>query len=52
MQLDIIIPVLTGGVLLWWVGRGLSWTRRLVAAAVTLVVVICVMLFERSGILQ
>jgi hypothetical protein len=52
LQLDIIIPVLTGCVLLWWVSRGMSWTRRLVAAAITLVVIICVLLFERSGILQ
>jgi hypothetical protein len=52
LQLDVIIPVLTSCVLLWWVSRSLSWTRRLVAAAITLMVIICVLLFERSGILQ
>jgi hypothetical protein len=35
--------------LLWWVSRGMSWTTRLVVAAVTLVLIICVVLFERFG---
>jgi hypothetical protein len=50
LQLDIIVPVIMSCALLWWVSRGMSWTRRLVATAVTLVVIICVLLFERSGI--
>ena len=50
MRLDIIVPVIMSCALLWWVSRGMSWTRRLVATAVTLVVIICVLLFERSGI--
>ena len=49
MRLDIIVPVIMSCALLWWVSRGMSLTRRLVAAAVTLVVIICVLLFERSG---
>jgi hypothetical protein len=35
--------------LLWWVSRGMSWTTRLVVAAITLAVIICILLFERSG---
>jgi hypothetical protein len=50
LRLDIIVPVITSCALLWWVSRGMSWTRRLVAAAVTLAVIICVLLVERSGI--
>ena len=49
MQLDIIVPVIMGCAMLWWVSRGLSWTQSLVAAAVTLAVIILVVLFERSG---
>ena len=50
MQLDIVIPVIMSCALLWWVSRGMDWTSRLVAAAVTLVVIVCVLMFERSGI--
>jgi hypothetical protein len=49
LQLDIIVPVIMGCAMLWWVSRGMSWTHRLVAAAVTLAVIIVVVLFERSG---
>ncbi len=50
MQLEIIVPVLMGCALLWWVSRGMSWTTRLVVTAVTLVVIVAVVLFERSGL--
>lgn len=50
MQLDIIVPVVMSCAMLWWVSRGMSWTRRLVAVAVTLVVIVLVVLFERSGL--
>ena len=49
LQLDIIVPVVMCCALLWWVSRGMSWTRRLVVTAVTLAVIICVVLVERSG---
>jgi hypothetical protein len=49
MQLNVIIPVVTGCAMLWWIGRRMSWTRRLVVMAITLVVIICIVLFERSG---
>jgi hypothetical protein len=47
LRLDTIIPVVMSCALLWWVSRGMSWTTRLVVAAVTLVVIICILLFER-----
>jgi hypothetical protein len=48
VELDIVVPVIMSCALLWWFGRGISWTRRLVVAAVTLAIVIAVLLFERS----
>lgn len=49
MQLDIIAPVLMSCALLWWVSRGMSWTTRLMVAAVTLVVILVVVMIERAG---
>jgi hypothetical protein len=34
--------------LLWWVSRGMNWTTRLVVTSVTLVVIVCIVLFERA----
>jgi hypothetical protein len=50
LQLDIIVPVVMSCALLWWVSRGMNWTTRLVVAVITLVVIICIVLFERSGL--
>jgi hypothetical protein len=49
LHLDIIVPVLMGCALLWWVGRGMAWTSRVTVAAVTLVLVVCILLFERGS---
>jgi membrane protein CcdC involved in cytochrome C biogenesis len=49
LQLDIIVPVLMSCALLWWVSRGMTWTTRLTVAAVTLVLIFCILLFERSS---
>lgn len=49
LRLDIIVPVLMYCALLWWIGRGLSWTARLATAAVTLVIIIAVLLVERGS---
>ena len=49
MQLEIIVPVIMSCALLWWVSRGMSWTMRLAVTAVTLVVIVAVVMFERSG---
>ena len=49
MPLDIIVPVVMSSALLWWVSRGMSWTTRLAVTVITLVVVIAIVWFERSG---
>jgi hypothetical protein len=35
--------------MLWWVSRGMTWTTRLVVAAITLALIVGIVLFERSG---
>jgi hypothetical protein len=50
VRLEVIIPIVMSCALLWWVGRGMSWTARLVVAAITFAVIVCVVLFERSGL--
>jgi hypothetical protein len=50
LQPDIIVPVVMSCALLWWVSRGMDWTTRLVVAAITLAAIICIVLFERSGL--
>ena len=49
MNAEILVPVLAGCALLWWVGRGLTWSARLMVAAATLVLVIAVLFFERGS---
>ena len=46
---DILVSIMMGCAMLWWVSRGMTWTSRLMVAAVTLVVIICILLFERSS---
>jgi hypothetical protein len=48
LQPDIIVPVVMSCALLWWVSRGMGWTTRLLVAAITLALIICIVLFERS----
>ena len=48
MRPDIVIPVLMGCALLWWISRGMSWPTRLVVAAIALVVIVGILLIERS----
>ena len=50
MRPDIIVPFVMYCALLLWVGRGLSWTAKLATAAVTLVLIICVLLVKPSGL--
>jgi hypothetical protein len=50
LQLDIIVPVVMSCALLWWVSRRMSWTTRLGVTVITLAVIICILLFERSGL--
>ena len=49
LRLDIIVPVLMSCALLWWVSHGMTWTTRLIVAVVTVVMIICILLFERSS---
>jgi hypothetical protein len=48
-SLDIIAPVVMCCALLWWVSRGMTWNTRLMIAAVTLVIIVCIVLLERGG---
>ncbi|MGM4918076.1 hypothetical protein [Tardiphaga sp. CF115] len=48
MRPDIVIPVLMGCALLWWISRGMNWSTRLIVAAITLVVIMGILLLERS----
>lgn len=47
--LEITVPILMSCALLWWVSRGMSWTNRLIVAALTLAVIIVVVLVEQAG---
>jgi hypothetical protein len=47
VQLDILMPALMCCALLWWISRGMTWTARLMVTAVTLLLIVCVLWFER-----
>jgi hypothetical protein len=49
LSLDVIVPVIMSCALLWWIGRRMNGTTRLVVTAITLVVIICILLFEHAG---
>lgn len=48
MHLEIIVPVLMSCALLWWIGRGMGWSTRLMVAAITLVVIVAILLVEKA----
>jgi hypothetical protein len=48
MALEIIVPVLMSCAVIWWVGRGMSWTLRLTVIAITLAIVAIVLFVERG----
>jgi hypothetical protein len=48
MALEIIVPILMSCALLWWIGRGIGWSTRLMVAAITLVIVVAILLVERA----
>lgn len=48
-SLDIIVPVLMGAALLWWIGRGMGSRAMLIATAVTLAVIVAVLLIQNAG---
>ena len=47
--LDIIVPVLMGAALLWWIGLGMGGRAMLMATAATLAVIVGVLLFQNAG---
>lgn len=47
--LDIIVPIVIGAALLWWIGRGMSRQSMLIATAVTLAVIVGVLVFQNIG---
>jgi hypothetical protein len=48
MRPEIVVPAVMGCALLWWIGRDMKRTTRLIVAAVTLVIVGVVISIERS----
>jgi len=52
LPLDTIVPVIMSCALLWWIGRRMNWTALLAVAAITLMVIIVILLLERSGPLR
>ena len=48
MALEIIVPILMSCALLWWIGRGIGWSTRLMVAAITLVIIAAILLVERA----
>ena len=48
-SLDIIAPIVMSCALLWWVSRGMTWSMRLVIAAVTLALIVVIVTIERTG---
>lgn len=47
--LDIIVPVLMGAALLWWIGRGMGSRSMLIATAVTFGVIVVILLVQNAG---
>jgi len=48
MNLEIIVPLLMSCALLWWIGRGMSWSVRLIVTVVTLALILAVLGYEQS----
>ncbi|MDB5656409.1 MAG: hypothetical protein JWQ94_4022 [Tardiphaga sp.] len=48
MRPETVIPVIMGCALLWWIGRGIGWTARLVVAVITLALIAGVLVVERG----
>ena len=48
MQPEIVVPVMMSCALLWWISRGMTWTRRLTVTAITLVIIVGVLAFEHA----
>lgn len=47
--LDLIVPIVMGAALLWWIGRGMGGRAMLIATAATLAVIAGVLLVQNAG---
>jgi hypothetical protein len=47
-RLEVLVPALMYFIMLWWVGRGLSWQAKLGTTVVTLALVAIVVMVERG----
>ena len=47
-SLDIIVPVLMGVALLWWIGRALSLRAMLITTAVTLALIVVLLVVQNA----
>lgn len=47
--MELLVPLLIGMTLIWFVGRGAPLNMKLVTLAITLAVVILIVLAERAG---
>ena len=48
MRPEIIIPVVMSCALLWWIGRSMGWTTRLIVVSITLVLIVAILFIERA----
>lgn len=49
IPLDIIVPVLMGAALLWWIGRGMSARSILITVAVTLGAIVAILFVQHTA---
>jgi hypothetical protein len=47
--MELLIPVLIGGTLIWLFARGVPWNARLTTIIVTLAVIVLIVALERGG---
>lgn len=47
--LDLIVPIVMGAALLWWIGRGMGGRAMLIATAATLGVIAGILLVQNAG---
>ena len=47
-RLDLLVPALMYVVMIWWVGRRLSWVAKLATVVVTLALIVLVVTVERA----
>lgn len=48
MRPEIIVPVLMSCAVVWWIGRSMGWTARLMVVSIALVLIVAVLMIERA----